>query len=71
MKNFSLTTACSVLVILGAINWGLVGLFNYNLFEVLFGQWYYFLRLVYILIGVSGILLLVQLAKGHSSARPL
>ncbi|MBQ9267271.1 MAG: DUF378 domain-containing protein [Clostridia bacterium] len=43
------------LVIIGGINWGLIGLFNYNLVEALFGSATWFTRLVYILVGVSGL----------------
>lgn len=43
------------LIIIGGINWGLVGLFNYNLVDALFGSTSWFTRLVYILVGVSAI----------------
>ncbi len=43
------------LIIIGGINWGLVGLFNYNLVDALFGSASWFTRLVYILVGVSAI----------------
>ena len=43
------------LVIIGGINWGLIGLFDYNLVEALFGTTTWFTRLVYILVGVSGL----------------
>jgi hypothetical protein len=41
-----------VIVVVGAINWGLVGFFNYNLVESLFGaasKW------VYDLVGIAGV----------------
>lgn len=44
-----------ILVVVGAINWGLVGLFNWNLVEAILGGW--LLKLVYILVGVSGLVL--------------
>lgn len=43
------------LVIIGGINWGLVGLFEYNLVDAIFGGLNWFTRLVYILVGVSAI----------------
>ncbi len=43
------------LVIIGGINWGLVGLFNYNLVAELFGDTSWFTRLIYILVGISGL----------------
>lgn len=43
------------LVIIGAINWGLIGLFNFNLVDTLFGAMSIISRIVYILVGVSGL----------------
>lgn len=43
------------LVIVGAINWGLVGLFGYNLVDSLLGMG--ISNLVYILVGVSAVYL--------------
>lgn len=55
MKTFNAIVL--TLIIIGGINWGLVGLFNYNLVDALFGStttsW--FTRLIYILVGVSAI----------------
>ncbi|MCT8976793.1 DUF378 domain-containing protein [Clostridium sp. CX1] len=57
-----------VLAIIGAINWGLIGLFNLNLVGVLFGEPANLIgRLVYILIGVSGANLLMLLIKTKQS----
>lgn len=39
---------------IGAINWGLVGLTNFNLVEALFGTDTFMTRLVYTLVGLSG-----------------
>lgn len=53
-------TAAMVLVILGALNWGLVGLGafmggqNWNIVELLFSQWPDLANLVYALIGIAG-----------------
>lgn len=43
------------LVIIGAINWGLIGLFSFNLVDTLFGAMSIISRIVYILVGVSGL----------------
>lgn len=43
------------LVIIGAINWGLIGLFKFNLVELLFGDMTVLARIVYSLVGLSGI----------------
>ena len=44
-----------VLIIIGALNWGLVGLFNFNLVEAIFGVMTWFTRIIYILVGISGL----------------
>lgn len=43
------------LVIIGGINWGLVGLFEYNLVDALFGGLNWFTRIVYTLVGIAAI----------------
>jgi hypothetical protein len=45
-----------VLTIIGAINWGLVGLFDFNLVTTLFGDNTTGTRLVYALVGLAGII---------------
>lgn len=48
-----------VLVIVGALNWGLVGLFGFDLVAALFGDMTTLSRLVYSLVGISALLMLV------------
>ena len=55
-------TMCKVvgaLAIIGALNWGLVGLANVNLVGEIFGGGFV-ARLIYLLVGLSGIALLVS-----------
>ena len=44
------------LVIIGAITWGLIGLFDFNLVDTLFGIDSILSKIVYILVGLSGII---------------
>ena len=44
-----------VLVIIGAIVWGIVGIFNFNIVEALFGTGSIISRIIYILDGISGL----------------
>ncbi len=46
-----------VLVIVGAINWLLVGLFKFDLVAYLFGDLTWFSRIIYIAVGLCGIYL--------------
>ena len=48
----------TLLVIVGALNWGLLGLLNLNVVEMLLGGWPAVVRVVYILVGVAGLWLL-------------
>ena len=44
-----------VLIIIGAINWGLIGIFNFNLVAAIFGDMTVISRIIYGLVGLSGI----------------
>lgn len=55
----SVHKAAWVLVLVGALNWGLVGIFEWNLVETLFGQWDALVRIVYALVGLSAVALLL------------
>lgn len=57
MKMGTLDWIAWLLVIVGAINWGLVGLSNLNLVTLLFGAGM-FTQIIYILVGVSGLYML-------------
>lgn len=44
-----------ILVIVGAINWGLIALFGFDLVRFLFGDMTFLSRLVYGLVGLAGL----------------
>ena len=44
-----------ILIIIGAINWGLIGIFNFNLVDAIFGTMSVISRIIYGLVGVSGL----------------
>jgi uncharacterized membrane protein YuzA (DUF378 family) len=52
-----------VLVVVGAVNWGLVGLFNIDLVKMLFGDMTVLSRVVYSLVGLGGLWLAVVSMK--------
>ena len=54
---------CLYLTILGAANWGLVGLFNFNLVDFLFGNGSLLARITYIVIGLCGIMNIALLLR--------
>ena len=45
-----------VLTIIGAVNWGLIGLFDFNLVSALFGDENVITRIIYVLVGMAGII---------------
>ena len=50
-----------ILLIIGGINWGLVGVFDFNLVSALFGDASFLTRLIYDLVGLSGVYMIVSL----------
>lgn len=46
---------CLIVTIIGAINWGLIGLLDFNLVETLFGSGM-FSKVIYTLVGITGII---------------
>ncbi|HEX7586597.1 MAG TPA: DUF378 domain-containing protein [Patescibacteria group bacterium] len=64
MKKLSgLNWVAMILAIVGAVNWGLVGAFNFNLVDVIFGSWPTIVRIVYVIIGLAGIYFLTNIGK--------
>lgn len=51
------------LIIVGGINWGLVGAFDFNLVDTLFGEGSVLSRMVYILVGLAALYAIVTTMK--------
>lgn len=70
-KNLSaLSWAAIALVVIGALNWGLVGLFNFNLVAALFGSGSALSRLVYVVVAIAGLYLIGASTRFRRPARP-
>lgn len=65
MKALNIITL--VLVIVGGLNWGLVGLFDFDLVAAIFGAGSVLSRLVYVLVGISAAWQLMPLFAAMSS----
>ena len=52
-----------VLAIIGCVNWGLIGLFNFNLVEFLFGDGTILTKVVYVIVALSGLVNIGILTK--------
>lgn len=53
------------LVTIGAINWGLVGIWNFNIVEFITGTMTILAKAIYILVGMSGIYSLYSIISGR------
>ena len=51
----ALHTIALALVVVGALNWGLIGLFDFNLVDALLGAGSALSRIVYALVGISAV----------------
>ncbi|SHF10871.1 DUF378 domain-containing protein [Clostridium fallax] len=56
-----------LLVIVGAINWGLIGFFQFDLVAALFGNMSAFSRVIYALVGIAGLYAISFFAKDRDS----
>jgi uncharacterized membrane protein YuzA (DUF378 family) len=56
-----------VLLIVGGLNWGLVGLFDFDLVAAIFGEMSALSRLVYVLVGLSAIVQIAVFARTDDS----
>ncbi len=63
---------CLTLVIIGAVNWGLVGFFNFDLVTSVFGgSLYWIARIIFALVGLAGLysLSLFGRLESHKEAK--
>ena len=48
-------TIALILILIGAINWGLIGFFSFDLVRVIFGNMSMVSRIIYALVGIAAI----------------
>lgn len=56
----------ATLLIVGGLNWGLVGLFNFNLVSAIFGEGSLIARIIYMAVGAAAVGKIICLQKMHS-----
>ena len=56
----TLDVIVTILLVIGGLNWGLIGFFNFDLIGTVFGHMSAFTRLVYCLVGVSALYQIFQ-----------
>lgn len=52
-----------IITIIGALNWGLIGLFKFDLVAFIFGDMSLLSRIVYVLVGLCGLYLISFFGK--------
>ena len=52
----TLQKVCLVFTIIGAIVWGLIGLFDFNLVAYIFGEGSMLSRIIYTIVGITGLI---------------
>lgn len=55
MRSRALDCLPLTIAIIGAINWGLIGLFSFDLVAFIFGNMSWFSRIIYALVGIAGL----------------
>nr|WP_294679827.1 DUF378 domain-containing protein [uncultured Blautia sp.] len=68
MGNKCLQYCALTIAVIGAVNWGLIGFFNLNLVSLLFGSMSWISRIIYALVGLSGLYLLTFYALINEEA---
>jgi len=63
MEKSALDWVAGILIIIGGLNWGLVGLFDFNLVSAIFGSGSILGRIIYILVGLSALYMIYAMTK--------
>lgn len=66
MNTKGLDYTLLALVIIGAVNWGLIGFFRFDLVAFLFGEMSWLSRIIYAVIGISGLYLISAFGRIRS-----
>ena len=56
-----------IFVLVGALNWGLLGLLNFNLVSFIFGSVPFLARVIYILVGVSAVNIIIFIFRNKKN----
>ena len=66
MRTNGLDYTILTIVIIGAINWGLIGFFGFDLINVVFGNMTLLSRIIYAIVGLSGLYSLTYYGRMQS-----
>jgi hypothetical protein len=71
MGNKIIDATALTIAIVGAINWGLIGFFDFNLVAAIFGSMTWLSRIIYGLVGVCGLYLICFYMKLGDSGQDM
>lgn len=63
MERNWLDITALILIIIGAVNWGLIGFFRFDLIACIFGSLSAISRIIYAIVGIAGIYSLILFWK--------
>ena len=69
MGNKCLNCTALTIAIIGAVNWGLIGIFRFDLVAFIFGEMSWLSRIVYTIVGLCGLYLItfyMRLSDGNN-----
>ena len=66
MNSRALDYTALVIALIGAVNWGLIGFFRFNLVTFLFGDMVWVTRIIYALVGICGLYLFTLFGRIHA-----
>jgi uncharacterized membrane protein YuzA (DUF378 family) len=58
MKKLDVIAA--ILLVIGGLNWGLIGIADFNLVDAIFGQMQALMRIIYVLVGLAAVYQIFQ-----------
>ena len=67
MENRGLDYTALIISMIGALNWGLIGLFKFNLVSWIFGDMSWISRIIYVIVGICGLYLLSFIGRTGSN----
>lgn len=67
--NVALVSA-KILLVIGGLNWGLVGLLNFNLVDAIFGAGSVASKVVYVIVGIAALVALLDFVPKNRSRQP-
>ena len=69
MDTRSLDYTMLIIAIIGAVNWGLIGFFGFDLVAFLFGNMTWISRIIYAVVGIVGLYLISYFGRIGSMGR--